>query len=155
MKTKHLILAVLAAILLVSCEKVAPKEEIIPQTADYLGTVTVLYQDTPFDNDNIEVNFTPSEDGTTASITIYKIRFVPQMPVTIDVTIPNVELNVTEDAILLQCDQVVPLAMGGEFPRYTVTALTGSLQGDALEFSLNFGDCPTSFRGVQTKGEAD
>lgn len=152
MKIKHLLPVYTAAILLAFCVKADPKEEIVPQKADYLGTVTVLYQDTPFDNENIEVNFNPSEDGTTASITIYKIRFVPQMPVTIDVTIPNVRLNVTEDAIILQCDQVVPLAMGGEYPRYTVTALTGSQKGNELEFSLNFGDYPTSFRGVQAKG---
>lgn len=149
MKIRHLLPAFVAVILLAACGKTDSKEEIIPQTADYTGTVTVLYQGSPFDNENIEVNFTPSEDGTTASITIYKIRFVPQMPVTIDVTIPNVRLNVTEDAILLQCDRAVPLAMGGEYPRYTVTALSGSLKGDALEFSLNFGDYPTSFRGVK------
>ena len=149
MKIRHLLPAFVAVILLAACGKTDSKEEIIPQTADYTGTVTVLDQGSPFDNENIEVNFTPSEDGTTASITIYKIRFVPQMPVTIDVTIPNVRLNVTEDAILLQCDRAVPLAMGGEYPRYTVTALSGSLKGDALEFSLNFGDYPTSFRGVK------
>lgn len=45
-------------------------------------------------NEDIEVNFTPSEDGTTATVTIYKIRFVPQMPVTIDVTIPDIKLTV-------------------------------------------------------------
>ncbi|MBQ7459324.1 MAG: TonB-dependent receptor plug domain-containing protein [Bacteroidales bacterium] len=81
-------------------------------------------------------------------------RFIPTMPVTIDVTIPNVNLSVAQDAIILQCDNVVPLAMGGEYPRYTVTALSGSLKGDELEFSLNFGDYPTSFQGVQTKGTA-
>lgn len=154
MKIRNLYLALPVAILLTCCTKADPKEEIIPQTADYVGTVTVLYQGSPFENENIEVNFTPNEDGSSASITIHKIRFVPQMPVTIDVTIPNVNLSVAQDAIILQCDNVVPLAMGGEYPRYTVTALSGSLKGDELEFSLNFGDYPTSFQGVQTKGTA-
>ncbi|MBR0534165.1 MAG: hypothetical protein IJK19_05700 [Bacteroidales bacterium] len=50
--------------------------------------MTVIYQEAPFDNENINVNFTPSEDGKTASITLHQIRFVPQMPVTIDVPFP-------------------------------------------------------------------
>ena len=60
-----------------------------------------------------------AEDGKTASITIYQIRFVPQMPVTIDVTIPNVAVQSTPEKILLSCETTVPLAMGGEFPRYS------------------------------------
>ena len=95
------------------------------------------------------MNFTPSEDGKTASITIFKIRFVPQMPVTIDVTIPHVGLTATSTEVILICDEVIPLAMGGEFPRYTVTNLTGSIKDGSLEFSLNFGDIPTTFKGHQ------
>lgn len=109
----------------------------------------MVYNENSFDNEDIEVNFTPSEDGTTASVTIYKIRFVPQMPVTIDVTIPDIDLTVTKDAILLACDNVIPLAMGGEYPRYTVTQLEGTLKDDSLEFSLNFGSSPTAFKSVK------
>lgn len=147
MKTSKILLAI-AAIALLACNKNEPKILPTPEMADYKGTVTVLYQGAPFDNEDIEVNFTPSADGTTASITIFKIRFVPQMPVTIDVTIPNVRLSVTDEAILLSCDNVIPLAMGGEYPRYTVTNLKGSVKDNELIFSLNFGDYPTSFKGI-------
>lgn len=147
MKTNKLFVA-LAALALLACNKKEP-EVIVPETADYQGTVTVQYQGEPYDNENIEVNFTPSEDGKTASITIFKIRFVPQMPVTIDVTIPHVGLTATSTEVILICDEVIPLAMGGEFPRYTVTNLTGSIKDGSLEFSLNFGDIPTTFKGHQ------
>lgn len=147
MKTNKLFLA-LTALALLACNKKEP-EVIAPQTADYKGTVTVLYQGEPYDNENIDVNFTPSEDGKTASITIFKIRFVPQMTVTIDVTIPNVELTSTSQEITLRCDEVIPLAMGGEYPRYKVTNLTGVVKEGKLDFSLNFGDFPTSFSGHQ------
>jgi hypothetical protein len=145
MKTNKLFLA-LTALALLACNKKEP-EVVVPQTADYKGTVTVLYQGEPFDNENIEVNFTPSEDGKTADITIYQIKFVPKMPVKIDVTIPGVELKSTPTEILLSCDNVIPLAMGGEFPRYKVTNLTGVVKEGKLDFSLNFGDYPTSFSG--------
>lgn len=74
------------------------------------------------------------------------------MPVTIDVTIPDIEMSVTDDTVLLSCDRVVPLALGGEYPRYTVTAFSGQLKGEELSFSLNIGDYPTSFRGILKKG---
>ena len=145
MKTNKLFLA-LTALALWACNQKDP-EVITPKTADYQGTVTVMYQGEPYDNENVDVNFTPSEDGKTASITIYKIRFVPQMPVTIDVTIPSVELTSTSQEVILRCDEVIPLAMGGEFPRYKVTNLTGVVKEGKLDFSLNFGDFPTSFSG--------
>lgn len=148
MKATKVLLA-LAAFALLACNKNEPEILPTPEMADYKGTVTVTYQGAPFDNDDVEVNFTPSEDGTTASITIFKIRFVPQMPVTIDVTIPDVGLTVTKEAIQLSCDNVIPLAMGGEFPRYTVTGLKGTVKDNELDFSLNFGDYPTSFKGTK------
>lgn len=153
MKTKFLF-AALAALTLISCGKINPETPVEPKESDYKGTVTVIYESAPFDNENIEVNFTPSEDGKTASITIYKIRFVPRMPVTIDVTIPNVELRSTTEKILLSGDQIIPLAMGGEYPRYIVTNLEGEIKNNEMTFSLNFGDYPTSFKGqVQLKEE--
>ena len=136
-----------AAILFSSCGKDEEPEPIIPVNADYTGTVSVVYQESPFDTPDISVNFTPSADGKTASIIIYKIKFVPQMPVTIDVTIPDINLTSDSKTISFSKDTVVPLAMGGEYPRYTVTDLKGTIEGERISFSLIFGDYPTSFTG--------
>ncbi len=139
--------AALLGVLLVSCGKETPAKPLVPEESDYVGTVTVIYQETPFDNENISVNFTPAEDGQTGSITLHQIRFVPQMPVTIDVTIPDIRLQSTPEKILLSCERTIPLAMGGEYPKYTVTGLQGEIVGQELTFSLHFGDYPTSFKG--------
>ena len=146
MKTIRLFVALLG-VLLVSCGKETPATPLVPEESDYVGTVTVIYQEAPFDNENIRVNFTPAEDGQTGSITLHQIRFVPQMPVTIDVTIPGIRLQSTPEKILLSCERTIPLAMGGEYPRYTVTGLQGEIVGQELTFSLHFGDYPTSFKG--------
>lgn len=148
MKIK-ILFASLLAISLTACKKESQDTFILPEESDYKGTVTVMYQGEPFDNEDINVNFTPSEDGLTASITIYQIRFVPQMPVCIDVTIPNIELQSSNDEILLVCERCIPLALGGKFPTYTVTNLTGNVKKNKLSFSLNFGDYPTSFIGYE------
>ena len=126
-----MIFAALVAMTLIGCGKAEPETPIVPEMSDYKGTVTVMYKGEPFDNENIQVNFTPSEDGKTASIVIYQIRFVPQMPVTIDVTIPNVAVQSTTEKILLSCERTIPLAMGGEYPRYTVTDLKGEIVGQS------------------------
>ena len=112
MQIKHILLAA-AAVAAFACQKPAAEEPVTPEEASYVGTVTVISNDTPFDNENIEVAFVPAEDGKTASITIYQIRFVPKMPVTLDVTIPDVEVTPGAQEISLACDNVVPLAMGG------------------------------------------
>ena len=148
MKLNRMILA-LAALALLACNKEEKEELPVAVAADYKGVATVEASSGTFDTEDIEVNFTPSEDGTVATITINKIRFVPQMPVTIDVTIPNVGLTSTKDGFQLACDNVIPLAMGGEYERYTVTNLTGTLKDDELAFSLNFGSTPTSFKGTK------
>lgn len=146
MKAEHLLFA-FVAMFLIGCGKETPEMPLVPEESDYVGTVTVVYNEAPFDNDGIRVNFTPSEDGQTASITLHQIRFVPQMPVTIDVTIPGIALLSSTEKIVLSCERCIPLAMGGEYPRYTVTDLRGEIVGDELTFSLNFGDYPTSFKG--------
>ena len=148
MKLNRMILA-FAALALLACNKEEKEELPVAVAADYKGVATVEASSGTFDTEDIEVNFTPSEDGATASITINKIRFVPQMPVTIDVTIPNVGLTSTKNGFQLACDNVIPLAMGGEYERYTVTNLTGTLKDDELAFSLNFGSTPTSFKGTK------
>jgi hypothetical protein len=147
MKTFRL-LAALLGLLLVGCGKETPETPLVPEESDYVGTVTVIYQEAPFNNENISVNFTPSEGGETASITLHQIRFVPQMPVTIDVTIPDISLQSTTEKIILSCERTIPWAMGGEYPRYTVTSLQGEIVGEELTFSLLFGDYPTSFKGL-------
>lgn len=146
MKIKHLF-AALMVVALAGCAKLMPDTPVDAEESDYVGTVTVIYNDEPFDNENIKVTFIPGADGETASIKIHKIRFVPKMPVTIDVTVPGVSTCSEGSKTVLSCERSIPLAMGGEYPKYTVTDLSGEIAGDELTFSLNFGEYPTSFKG--------
>ena len=147
MQFKHMLLA-LAALAAIGCNKNNPEETVGPKDGSYVGTVTVnSTSGEVFDNENIEVSFTPSEDGKTATLVMYQIKFTPRMPMTLDITIPDVNITAEGQEIKLECAEVVPIAMGGPFPNYTVTNLTGKISGDELTFSLNFGATPTSFSG--------
>ena len=147
MQFKHMLMA-LAAVAAIGCNKNNPEEVVEPKEGSYVGTVTVnSTSGEVFDNENIEVSFTPSEDGKTATLVMYQIKFTPRMPMTLDITIPDVSISTEGQDIKLECAEVVPLAMGGPFPNYTVTNLTGKISGGELTFSLNFGATPTSFSG--------
>lgn len=148
MKLNRMILA-LAALALLACNKEEKNELPVAVAADYKGVATVEASTGTFDSEGIEVNFTPSEDGKTATVTIFKIRFSPRMPMEVDVTIPNVELTSTKDGIRLACDNVIPKALGGDFPDYTVHDMTGTVTENEIDFSLKFGATPTSYKGTK------
>ena len=152
MKIKQLF-AALMVISFVGCAKLMSDTPLDTEESDYVGTVTVIYKDEPFDNENIKVTFIPAAEGGTASIKIHKIRFVPKMPVTIDVTVPGITTIQEGRNTVLSCDRCIPLAMGGEYPKYTVTDLSGEVAGDELSFSLNFGEYPTTFKGRLDSGK--
>lgn len=148
MQFKHLFMA-LAAVAAIACSKNDPEEVVEPKDGSYVGTVTVnSTSGEVFDNENIEVAFTPSEDGKTATLVMYQIKFTPKMPMTLDVTIPDVNISVEGQEIKLVCAEVIPLAMGGPFEKYKVTELEGKIANGKLTFSLNFGATPTSFAGT-------
>ena len=149
MKTRFLAFSI-AVLALVSCHK-TPQPHELPRQNIYEGTVSVDYEGGVVDNPGIQVAFLPSDDGKKADIIIYKIKFVPKMPVRIDVTIPAVDVVKESDGVSFSCNNVVPLALGGEYPKYNVTSLSGTLAGDNLSFSLNFGEYPTRFKGIRAR----
>ena len=89
MKLNRIIVA-LAALALLACSKEEKNELPVAVVADYKGLVSVDGSKGKFEMDDVEVNFTPSEDGKTATITLYKVRLAERMP-SMDITIPDVK----------------------------------------------------------------
>lgn len=147
---KHILLATAALLAMTACTKNNFEDANNQEKADYIGTLIVNYNGENYPNEGTAVSFTPSKDGKTAMLLLHKMKFVPKMPVRIDVTVPNISIIKTEDGFTLSCERVVPIALGGEFKRYTVTNLSGTITGSELSFKLNFGDYPTSFKGTLT-----
>ena len=78
----------------------------------------------------------------------HKVKFVPQMPVSLDVTVPDVKYSRAADgSLLLSSDGIVPITMMQPYPKYTVTGLSGKMSDKTLSISLNFGEFPTSYSG--------
>lgn len=131
----------------VACGK--KMDEPVPNVkASYNGVVTVEYQGEDYNNENILVEYNPSEDGKKADIVIYKIKFVPQMPVTIDVTVPGLSVHTTDGVVTFTGEGIIPEAMGGPVDRYRVTGMSGTQRANSLSFQLYFGEYPTTFTGT-------
>ena len=136
--------------ILVSCDKSEIDNEepvTVLESTDYTGTLTVNASSGAFDTDSVKVSFNVTEKADSASITLFQVKFSPRMPVSLDVTVPGITVMPTEKGAILICDSIVPLAMGGEFPNYTVKGFEGEIIDDELTFSLNFGSTPTSYQG--------
>jgi len=143
MKIKLFAIA-LAALSLIACEKTP--EPIVPEEADYIGTVIVEASKGTVENPDSRVEFRPYEDGT-AELTLYQVKFAPGMPMKVDVTIPGLTMTTTAEKITLTGTDIVPFALGGPFTQYTVTDLTGEIVGNKMTLNLKFGGTPTSFVG--------
>lgn len=149
MKKSILFMFALTAIL-VSCDKSEKENEesvTVLESTDYTGTLKVNASSGAFDTDSVKVSFNVTEKADSASITLFQVKFSPRMPVSLDVTVPGITVTPTEKGAILICDSIVPLAMGGEFPNYTVKGFEGEIINDELTFSLNFGSTPTSYQG--------
>lgn len=137
----------IAAVLTVAaaCSKNEPVKIIeTPTETVYSGTMTVVADGK--DNVSENVNVSLKDDGT-ATIIFNKVKFVPQMPVSLDVTVPGVKCEIRENEIILSGNDIVPLAMGMPYAKYNVTSLTGKITAGKLKISLNFGEFATSYVG--------
>lgn len=138
-----------AAVLVVAaaCSKNEPVKIIeTPAETVYSGTMTVVADGKDNISENVKVNVSFQEDGT-ATIIFNKVKFVPQMPVSLDVTVPGVTCEIRKNEIILSGNDIVPLAMGMPYEKYKVTSLSGKIIAGKLTVSLNFGEFATSYAG--------
>lgn len=154
---KRLFAFAAALVLLVSCKE--PPTVITENSPVYSGRMTVLYEGEEFVQNGISVKAEFHDDGTLVDIMLQKVKFVPAMPLRIDVTIMDIPVDKAADgSMTFAADGVVPWAMGGPYDAYRVDELYGTVSGDDISFSLYFFNTkkgegyPTSYQG-QMNGE--
>lgn len=145
MKLLNAFLIAAVSVVAAACSKNEPVKIIeTPAETVYSGTMTVVAGGK--DNVSENVNVSLKDDGT-ATIIFNKVKFVPQMPVSLDVTVPGVKCEIRENEIILSGNDIVPLAMGMPYAKYNVTSLNGKIIAGKLTVSLNFGEFATSYVG--------
>lgn len=147
MKLLNAFLIAAVSVVAATCSKNEPVKIIeTPAETVYSGTLTVVADGKDNVSENVKVNVNLQEDGT-ATIIFNKVKFVPQMPVSLDVTVPGVKCEIRKNEIILSGNDIVPLAMGMPYAKYKVTSLSGKIIAGKLTVSLNFGEFATSYVG--------
>ena len=126
-----------AACLLCACEKVPTI--ITDDSPEYTGKMVVVYEGENFEQTGIKVLGEFNEDKTSVDIKLQKVKFVPAMPVRIDVTIMDIPIvSSGEGTWTFEGDDITPWAMGGPYESYRVDDLHGTITENSIEFSLGF-----------------
>ena len=126
-----------AACLFCACEKVPTV--ITDDSPEYTGKMVVVYEGEDFEQTGIKVLGEFNEDKTSVDIKLQKVKFVPAMPVRIDVTIMDIPVTAAgEGTWTFEGDGITPWAMGGPYETYRVDDLHGTITENSIEFSLGF-----------------
>ena len=149
LKNKSLFIALLiTSFFAASCEK---EEEPLKLTEDgtYSGQLAVdQLNGTNYTSSNVQVKVTPSTSAGYITIDMLQVSFSPKMPVKLDMKIQNVVYTSTSEKITLSGNNIIPIAMGGGFPAYTITNLTGEIQNGVLSLSMMCGSFPLTYNGT-------
>ncbi len=149
LKNKSLFLALLVtSFFAASCEK---EDEPLKLTEDgtYSGQLAVDQLDgTNYTSSNVQVKLTPAATDGYVTIDMLQVSFSSKMPVKLDMKIQNVVYTSTSEKITLSGNNIIPIAMGGEFPAYTITNLTGEIKNGTLNLSMMCGSYPLTYSGT-------
>ena len=69
------------------------------------------------------------------------------MPISLTMTVNGISGVEQNGVVALSGDSIVPMAMGGPFPNYTITNLSGVLTADSLNISFKCGTYPLIYKG--------
>lgn len=135
---------------LVACDEERGAEPVIDPdaTTTYVGTTSVVFQGATTDTPNVEVAVDPDPTTKKMKIEFKRVQFVPAMPA-LDIIVPDVPYTEVDGSIKLSGENIIPECMGGPFPMYTVTGLTGTITSTTISLSLNFGSIPTTYKGTK------
>lgn len=142
-----------AALLLAACgsenKEEKGKEAITPGITDFKGTMVVVYQGEDVSTPDVTISVDYHKASSTADILFKQVKFVPQMPVKLDITVPGVTVKQNGSTILLSADGIEPTAGGIPYEQYLVNGLSGNIKNGFLELQLSFGNFPTRFLGAE------
>jgi len=149
-KMKIVLLAALVVMAFASCDKEEDqKEDVVEVVSEtYVGKLSVDQTDgTFFTMDSVSVDVNPVDGDSTVVMVMHGVTFSARMPVALDMTVNGIAYTSTTTNVSLSGNNLVPIAMGGEFPAYTITNYAGTITDGKLSFSMVCGKFPLTFTG--------
>lgn len=144
------ILLMATAMVFVACDKDDDKTESINLSSNGASVGSIFVQETDtstFENPSIRVDYIVSDDQKSMTMTLNKVKFSSKMPVELDIIIPGVSIAEKNGYVTISGNEIVPEAMGGPFPKYTITNLEGKFEEGKFSFSMLCGGMKVWFEG--------
>ncbi len=149
MKLIRFLLCVCATTLtIMACNK---DEEItkkmVKNHKEFVGTFAVTQSDqTVFTTEGKVLEYAIT-DTAKLVLTFYQAQFSPKMPICIDMIVQNIDYEESTSKITFSGTNIIPLAMGGEFPQYTITNLQGTITKEGVSLTMICGKNPVEYIG--------
>lgn len=133
--------------LLFSCNK--DDKGVAAGVYEFDGMITTRADDTDYNTEDVAVKVDYDKDAGTASVLLRHVKFVPWMPVTLDLLLQDVRATANGTVVSLSGRDILPVEYPSmvEADDYLVTSFSGSLTEQSLELSLSFDDYTVKYTG--------
>ncbi len=153
MKITKFLLSAFCALAFIACDDQSDTPAVTPpaSAAAYLGEMVVGQNDgTSFTAEDLVVSYELNDDNT-MDIVLTQAQFAAAMPLKLDMTIPAADYTVDKDSYVISDSNIVPLALGGEFPMYTISSIEGTITKETMTLEFMCGLFPVSYNGTIAK----
>jgi hypothetical protein len=131
------------------CEKDNKESTALTEDITFSGRMTVDQLDgTNYAVDGVRIKIEPSTSEGILTIEMLQVSFSPKMPVKLDMKIQEVMYSSSSKKIIISGNNIIPIAMGGEFPAYTITNLSGEIENGSITLSMICGNYPLTYSGT-------
>ena len=114
----------------------------------YVGDVVVDQNDgTTYTAKDVKIDLTFYAVANTAEMLVKQVKFAEKMPIRLDMTVKGIDFTIAGSGITIVGNNIVPEAMGGPFPAYTIINLSGKVTDSDFSFSMKCGEFPVTFTG--------
>lgn len=149
---KKILLFVLTALMFTACDnsgKNQPEPSVLQDSVlHYIGSTFVEYEEEVYETPGVKVDVVRCGDDY-ATLKLYQVKFVPQMPVSVDLEVDSLDCQTSASVITFTGNGIVPTMGGNPVTRYIATRISGKVDADSLHFSLHFGPYPTTYAGAR------
>lgn len=118
-------------------------------STSFVGQLSVTFQGNDFITDDTKVSALLK--GNAISLYFFGVKFVPQMPITIDLVVADIACSTTYGIVEFQGDKIIPTMAGAPYKQYVAEDIKGTIKDGTINFSLTFGGIPTKYSGVVVK----
>lgn len=114
----------------------------------FIGRITVGEGSGAFSEDSISIETSNLVSGK-INAKLLQVKFAQAMPLRLDMEINGIDyVKENDGTYTLTGNNIVPIAMGGEFPAYTITNLNGRIIDSIFTLSMTCGSYPVNYEGV-------